>query len=196
MVCLLTRGLAAAARVMATPPSSPLAPPPAPPANAPLTAVGGQMKSVLFNARFVAWDFSAASCIDGIWGAGAASASDWSTCHNDVAETRPWLSVWLPAAAYVSSVLVHNRGDCCQQHLGSYQVWVGDAVGDPLASPGRMAQCQPGDALIAPETSGPFTVTCELVGTHVTLLLPGANRELMLDELVPVGHILAPSPPV
>eukprot|EP00966_Prymnesium_polylepis_P069508 1615764-Prymnesium_polylepis.1 len=37
-----------------------------------------------------------------------------------------------------------------------------------------MAQCQPGDALIAPETSGPFMVTCELVGTHVTLLLPGA----------------------
>eukprot|EP00966_Prymnesium_polylepis_P285523 6595230-Prymnesium_polylepis.1 len=63
---------------MASPPSSPLAPPPAPPANAPLTAVGGQMKSVLVNARFAAWDFSAASCIDGIWGAGAASASDWS----------------------------------------------------------------------------------------------------------------------
>eukprot|EP00966_Prymnesium_polylepis_P151332 3496694-Prymnesium_polylepis.1 len=60
-----------------------------------------------------------------------------------------------------------------------------------------MTQCQPGDTLTAPPTgAGPYTVSCGgLVGTVVTLLLPGVRRQLMIDELVPVGSILKPPPP-
>eukprot|EP00966_Prymnesium_polylepis_P196428 4552082-Prymnesium_polylepis.1 len=101
-----------------------------------MTAISGSMNSVLVNDKFVGWDFTAASCIDGIWGAGAASASDWSTCHSDGAQDNQWLSIVLSGVASVSSVIIYNRGDCCQENLGTYQVWVGDASGNPTTLSG------------------------------------------------------------
>ena len=124
------------------------------------------------------------------WGGGS---DDWSFCHNDGAELDPWLSVQV-ADALVTSVIIHGRSDCRAEQLGTYQVWVGSAPGDPT-SVGGMTRCQPTDTLTSDGTVGPFTVTCDLVGTYVTLLLPGSSRELMLDELVVMGEALLPSPP-
>lgn len=141
------------------------------------------MSSVLVNDRFAGHDFSADACTDGRWGGGANS---WSFCHNDHAERNAWLSVQLARAEVVVSVVLYGRSDCCQEHLGTYEVWVGDAPGDPTAAAG-MSQCQAGETLIAQATVGPFNVACGLRGTYVTLLLPGPSRQLMLDELVVLG---------
>eukprot|EP00966_Prymnesium_polylepis_P033848 787078-Prymnesium_polylepis.1 len=58
-----------------------------------------------------------------------------------------------------------------------------------------MSQCQPDDVLSFDGTIGPFTVTCGLVGTNVTLFLPGTTRTLAIDEIEVVGRTLMPSPP-
>eukprot|EP00966_Prymnesium_polylepis_P041475 962613-Prymnesium_polylepis.1 len=106
-------------------------------------------------------------------------------------EDSPWLSVQLPSRALVSSVIIYGRSDCCQEHLADYEVWVGTTPG--LAeSADAESRCQPDDTLTAPAIVGPFTVSCSLEGTYVTLLLPGASRLLMLDELVVVGRLLGP----
>eukprot|EP00966_Prymnesium_polylepis_P174103 4028451-Prymnesium_polylepis.1 len=57
------------------------------------------------------------------------------------------------------------------------------------------SRCQPGETLTANATVGPFFVQCGLVGSYVTLLLPGDSRILTIDELVAVGRILLPLPP-
>ena len=111
-----------------------------------LTPVSGSMSSVLSKSKFAGYDFSAASCIDSIFWAGAASAAVSSSCHTSKAERNPWLSVVLADAAFVSRVVIYNRADCCQQHLGTYQVWVGDSSGDPSNLSG-MTKCQPADVL-------------------------------------------------
>ncbi|KAL1500327.1 hypothetical protein AB1Y20_012991 [Prymnesium parvum] len=49
-------------------------------------------------------------------------------------ETNPWLSVQLAARSYVSSVLVYGRSDCCRQYLAVYEIWVGDAAGEPQSA--------------------------------------------------------------
>ena len=123
------------------------------------------MSTTLSSASFPGHDFSANACIDGVWGGGSAQ---WSFCHNGYAETNAWLSIEVQPNALVTSVVIHGRSDCCQQHLANYQVWVGGVSGDPTSVVG-MLQCQPDDTLTAPATVGPFTVVCGLVGSYVTL---------------------------
>eukprot|EP00966_Prymnesium_polylepis_P333844 7389257-Prymnesium_polylepis.2 len=112
------------------------------------------MSSTLSSDNFPGHDFSAAACIDGVWGGGTA---EWSFCHTASAATNAWLSVQLSSEAFVSRVVIYGRSDCCQQHLASYQVFVGNAPGDPTAMSAGMSRCQPNDALTAPATTGPFT---------------------------------------
>jgi len=156
-----------------------------------LLRLSASMSSTLENSGFSGHDFSGAACIDGVWGGGG---DNWSFCHNLYAEPNAWLSVEVEANALVSTVFLYGRSDCCQQNLANYEVWVGDAPGNPTLLPG-MSQCQPTDVLVAPATVGPFNVSCGLVGSYVTLLLPGTQRNLMLDELVVLGRVLVPSPP-
>ena len=126
------------------------------------------MSSTLSDAHFAGHDFSASACIDGVWGGGSAQ---WSFCHSDL-QANAWLSVRVAAeSAHISSVLLYGRSDCCQEHLGKYEVWVGDTAGALAARDGRASRCQPGDELSAPPTVGPFAVTCDLSGSFVTLLL-------------------------
>eukprot|EP00966_Prymnesium_polylepis_P311879 7206523-Prymnesium_polylepis.1 len=81
-----------------SPPVRPrLSPPPTPPGSSALTAVNGSMSSTFSsdNPNFVGYDFFAAKCIDGVWGA-PVSPNTSSICHNNVAETDAWLSIQLP----------------------------------------------------------------------------------------------------
>ncbi|KAL1528209.1 hypothetical protein AB1Y20_009568 [Prymnesium parvum] len=160
------------------------APTAAPTALQELSVVGSSMSSTFDDPRWAAHDFSGAACHDGVWGGGQAQ---WSFCHTN-RQSNPWLSLNLGATSYVASVRIYGRSDCCQSQLGVYQVWVATAAGDPTLLPGSAAsRCQPGSTLVAPATVGPFTVSCGLSGSYVTLFLPGNSRLLMIDELVVTG---------
>eukprot|EP00327_Prymnesium_parvum_P006473 CAMPEP_0182821528 /NCGR_PEP_ID=MMETSP0006_2-20121128/13715_1 /TAXON_ID=97485 /ORGANISM="Prymnesium parvum, Strain Texoma1" /LENGTH=173 /DNA_ID=CAMNT_0024948285 /DNA_START=258 /DNA_END=776 /DNA_ORIENTATION=- len=145
------------------------------------------MSSTLSNARWPGHDFSGNACIDGVWGGGQAV---WSFCHTASLETNPWLSVQLAARSYVSSVLVYGRSDCCRQYLAVYEIWVGDAAGEPQSA--GLTRC---GVSTAPATVGPFSMSCGLVGTYVTLRLPGSSRWLMIDELVVSGSVVVTPAP-
>ena len=68
------------------------------------------------------------NCIDG-----NVSHLSWCTpgstlCHTGVTEadeTDPWLEIDLGSEYEVGSVEIYNRIDCCQERLGSYEVWLG-----------------------------------------------------------------------
>ena len=80
-----------------------------------MTAISASMSSTL---AFAGHDFSAAACIDGVWGANNA----WSFCHTAYPWTNPWLSVQVAPNSYISGVTIHGRSDARQDTLGSYQV--------------------------------------------------------------------------
>ena len=138
------------------------------------------MSSTLSNANFPGHDFGAGQCIDGVTN----NDNGWNFCISNLNVPDPWLSVALPASSTVSSVVVHNREDCCQRFLGTFEVWVGNAAGLPTSA--TATQC---GTLTAPATVGPFTVTCSspLSGSVVTLLLPGTRRGIILAEVTAYG---------
>ena len=148
-------------------PSSPSPASPPPPAAPWLALLSASMSSTLSNAHFSGHDFSANACIDGVWGGGSAQ---WSFCHSDL-QADAWLSVRVGESARISRVLLYGRSDCCQEHLGRYEVWVGDTPGVLPTRDGRASRCQADDELLAPPTVGPFSVNCALSGSFVTLLL-------------------------
>jgi len=148
------------------------------------------MSSTLSSANFQGHDFSAAMCIDGKDG----SDGVWNFCMSNLYEPGPWLSIQVPQRSTVSAVDVYSRHDCCQRFLDSFEVWVGPASGSPSTSVG-MSKCGQATATLE---AGPFRVTCgsPLVGSVVTVLLPGTRRLLALAEVTPYGSSApTPSPP-
>ena len=93
----------------------------------------------------------------------------------------------------VRAVTIWNRNQNMER-LGHYQIWVGSAMGHYRCEGGSCPQlCR--DAM-APSTRGPFVSDCGgMVGTHVTVLLPGANRMLNLAELIVDAAPPSPTPP-
>ena len=178
-----------AAPTTTSPPISPPLPPSLPPAVA-ITALGASMSSTLSAANFPGHDFGPGQCIDGVTN----NDNGWNFCFSDLNVADPWLSIQLPPASVVSSVVVYSRADCCQRFLGTFEVWVGDAAGSPSSS--TATQC---GVLTADLTTGPFTVSCStaLTGSVVTLRLPGTERSIALAEVTAYGTagILSPSPP-
>ncbi|KAL3892547.1 MAG: hypothetical protein SGPRY_015027, partial [Prymnesium sp.] len=168
------------------PPTEPPAPTP-PPTPAPigqLTVVNSSMSSIFSDIRFPGHDFSGTSAHDGVWGGGQ---SLWSFAHT-TRENSPWLSLQMSSEAYISSVVIYGRSDCCQQNLAYYEVWVNAVPGNPTLLSSGAQRCQPTTFLLAPATVGPFTVTCGLTGLYVTLYLPGSSRVLMIDEMIANGY--------
>jgi len=160
-----------------------------------IQALGASMSSTYSNANFAGHDFSAAMCIDGHTGSATGA---WNFCMSNLNEANPWISLQLPEGSAVSAVNVYARADCCQRFLGTFQVWVGPTVGYPSSSVG-MVQC---GQLTAEEDAGPHTVTCAatLIGSVLTVLLPGTQRFLVLAEVVVHGAAgarppLMPPPP-
>ena len=121
----------------------------------------------------------AALCIDG---------STTTYCHTWSDSTDPWLSVQLPSTTEVAYVVVYNREDCCFDRLSPLQIWVGTSAGDYNSA--TSASCGVDELnLTTLANKGPFTFRCEdsagsvLLGTFVTLVLPGASRTLNVAEV-------------
>ena len=131
--------------------------------------------------------FSASKCIDGVicmegMCTNGASVNLCHTKHTSPHTTNPWLSVQLSHTVTVSKVKIYNRGDCCQDRLANYQVWVGSVEGQYFSPSTKCVDAT------APATAGPFDMACDPatgphVGTYVTIVLPGSGRKLNLGEV-------------
>ena len=148
-----------------------------PRSNAPsptIPAISASMSDTLDSSNWPGHDFSAAACIDGVYGLGDAG---WSFCNSNTGQTNPWLSVQIPSGSFVDHVFVHARSDCCTSYLSPFEIYVGNAAGDPVS--GGLTRC--GLINYPPNTIGPHRVDCGLVGSYVTLRLPFTNRMIAID---------------
>jgi hypothetical protein len=115
---------------------------------------------------------------------GASMCMDASTntfCHtgghtDNAGSDSPWLSLELEADATVSHVLLENRRDCCQEELGSFEVWVGE---ETAAHTPPAVRCVEDTA----NEDSQLLLTCGARGRFVTLVLPGNERTLHIAEM-------------
>ena len=132
------------------------------------------------------------NCIDGVTN---------NMCHTaDGGETDPWLSIEVPVGSAVSYVVLYHRKDCCQGPVSPLQVWIGGSPGDtssPVARSCGFASSSMPQSLSAPGDAGHLAFRCAtvdgqpLIGSHVTVMLPGQSRTLMIAEVRPLGMRLS-----
>ena len=148
----------------------------------PLEIVGAALSSVQFQASRKAKHnmfLNATRCTDGI-----PNTFCQSTVQDD-----PWLSVRLGGEVEtVSYVAILNRQDCCQEHLGDFEVWLGDASGAHTTQSATRCAAVPAirifaDGVLYHPTLTPIVVECEGAARYVTLLLPGKDRVLHISEI-------------
>lgn len=126
------------------------------------------------------------NCVDGdhIGSQNCLSAGS-SLCHTKV-QDNPWLSIDFGEPHQLDAVAVYNRINCCWERLGSFEVWVGSSLESHME-----AQCARANVSA---TVGPFIERCDAMARVVTVLLPGAERVLNLQE-VSVYELAKPPPP-
>ena len=161
--------------------------PPAPPAQSlvQLMPTSASMSSNYLHAT------EASKCIDGIYN---------NFCHTGQEVTSPWLA-WLTVvlgnvAKHVGFVQIYNRNtgcegnpsgyDGCEDRLGAYEIWVGDA--DPPTFSAPAVRCA---AATAPPEYGPFMVPCNAWGAIVTV----RKRATGILNLAEVNVYETPAPP-
>ena len=113
---------------------------------------------------------SASNCIDG---------RRHIACRTNQ-QKDPWLSIAVSdVGVSVDTVQIYNRNEARYMPLLSrHQIWVGTSFGQ-YGPPAQLCA-----DWTAPPSMGPFDYDCNgMLGTHVTVLLPGADRELILDEV-------------
>ncbi|XP_074510956.1 uncharacterized protein LOC141779820 [Sebastes fasciatus] len=122
--------------------------------------------------------FSAAnSAIDGNRESNFHSGS----CTHTDEETNPWWRVDLLESYIVTSIIITNRGDCCQQRLNGAEVHIGNSLQDngaanPVAGTVRGSK-----------QSYTLTFTDRVEGRYVSVVLPG-RRYLTLCEVEVYGY--------
>ena len=119
-------------------------------------------------------------------------------CHTaNGGETDPWVSIEVPVGSAISWVVLHHRKDCCQGSVNPHQVWIGGSPGDTRSAVARscgFANSSMPQSLSAPGDAGHFAYRCvaadgmPLIGSHVTVMLPGQSRTLHLAEIRPLGQ--------
>lgn len=109
-----------------------------------------------------------------------------SACTHTQAQPNPWWKVNFQRQITVKGLRIYNRGDCCQDSLQGFDVWVGNHNYQPDAN-----------YLCVKNQSYPATyvdITCDtpIKGTYLYVSLPGANKELTLCEVQVTGSELPP----
>uniref|UniRef100_A0A8C2WEP1 Fucolectin tachylectin-4 pentraxin-1 domain-containing protein n=1 Tax=Cyclopterus lumpus TaxID=8103 RepID=A0A8C2WEP1_CYCLU len=97
---------------------------------------------------------------------------------------NPWWRVDLLQTYTVTSVIVTNRGDCCDDRLDGAEVHIGNSLQDNgAANPvvGVIPHIPAGRSL-------KLSFTGHVEGRHVTVVLPGLNRVLTLCEVEVYGY--------
>lgn len=149
--------------------TSTIPPPPAPyPPVASLTRLNinsATMQSVLV-------PFFADNCYD----------QDYQTeCASQAGQTNPWISMQLPSNSNINYVRVVNVV-INYNSINPFQILVSDSVYN-TNSPPATSYCVQGEQNLAENENRLFKCDSTIVGTYVTILLPGTNRKLELREV-------------
>ncbi|XP_075937241.1 uncharacterized protein LOC142937972 [Anarhichas minor] len=113
---------------------------------------------------------------DGIYASG-------SCTHTDL-ETNPWWRVDLLDSYIVTSVVITNRGDCCENRLNGAKIHIGNSLenngaANPVA--GKITRTDPGESVT-------LTFTERVEGRYVTVVVPGSQKYLTLCEVEVYGY--------
>ncbi|XP_068592334.1 pentraxin fusion protein-like [Cebidichthys violaceus] len=105
------------------------------------------------------------------------------SCSHTVEQTNPWWRVDLLESYILTSVIVTNRGDCCEDFINGAEIHVGNSVNTDAANPvaGVIPQIPLGRSL-------KITFTRRVEGRYVTVLLPGSKRMLTFCEVEVYGY--------
>ena len=196
------------------PPSPPASPLPQPP-SALLPLLEARMSSVFPSAedRYVP-----SRCIDGKLEDDAVDVGTailHNVCMSKKDVTDPWLSVKVPVPSPIAEVIVYAPSFCCHELLSPFEVWISDTPGLPTHKNatmcGHYSSTKVGPAsnthavwrdergnIVHPRHNA-FPVSCRgMVGSVVTLLLPGSERTLSVAELTLQGWPMTtpPAPPL
>ncbi|XP_034001797.1 fucolectin-4-like [Trematomus bernacchii] len=106
------------------------------------------------------------------------------SCTHTDEESNPWWRVDLLEPYVVTSIIISNRGDCCQQRLRGAQVHIGNSLDNngatnPVA--GTISRIDSNNL----ET---LTFTDRVEGRYVTVRIPGDGRVLTLCEVEVYGY--------
>ena len=126
------------------------------------------------------------NCVDGDHiGSKNCQEAGSSLCHT-LEEESPWLAIDLGAPRAIGSVAIFNRLHCCQERLAAFEVWVGASL-DNRSLEALRERGSPGwrrcASERAPARAHQVIVPCAETGRVVTVLLPGAERQLNLQEV-------------
>ncbi|XP_039618152.1 fucolectin-1-like [Polypterus senegalus] len=104
-------------------------------------------------------------------------------CTHTVLETSPWWRVNLRATYAISSVVVYNRQDCCDDRLNGAEIRVGDSpdVSEHVKC-GTIEETYPGSV---------HTICCHgRRGQYVSVVLPNQLQYLTLCEVEVYGEAI------
>eukprot|EP00964_Phaeocystis_antarctica_P121321 scaffold84993_cov60-Phaeocystis_antarctica.AAC.1 len=137
----------------------------------------------------------ATNCVDGDHvGSQNCQEEGSSLCHT-LEEESPWLAIDLGAPRVIDTVAIFNRLNCCQERLAAFEVWVGASLDnrslEALRGRGSLGWRRCASAR-APANAHQFVVRCAATARVVTVLLPGAERQLNLQEVSVYGAAASP----
>ena len=110
--------------------------------------------------------------------------SENSCIHTDN-RYEPWWYVDLQALYYVTSVVISNRGDCCDERLTNFEIKVGredtdSGIRNPRCAPKFNQQVGPGKSV---------EISCDepMLGRFVTIIINGTTGILNFCEVEVYG---------
>ncbi|CAJ1063011.1 pentraxin fusion protein-like [Xyrichtys novacula] len=110
------------------------------------------------------------------------------SCTHTAQMTNPWWRLDLLDRYIITSIVITNRGDCCEERINGAEVRIGDSLQDN-------GVINPVAAVIEKIAAGSsLTLTPEgtMAGRYVTIVVPGADKYLTLCEVEVFGY-LAPT---
>ncbi|KAM9353560.1 uncharacterized protein ABDE67_005946 [Symphorus nematophorus] len=123
---------------------------------------------------------SADSAIDGNRNANF----DTGSCTHSNEVDDPWWRVDLLESYIVTSIIIINRGDCCQHRIDGLKIHIGNSLqNNGLDNPLVQTIPKAGSTVLFN-----LTFTDRVEGRYVTLLLPGTEKYLTLCEVEVYGY--------
>lgn len=106
------------------------------------------------------------------------------SCTHSAESEDPWWKVDLLDSYIVTSMIIINRGDCCQHRIDGLRIHIGNSLqNNGLDNPVVRTIPQAGTTVLFN-----LTFTDRVEGRYVTLLLPGIDKYLTLCEVEVYGY--------
>ncbi|XP_075937416.1 uncharacterized protein LOC142938089 [Anarhichas minor] len=106
------------------------------------------------------------------------------SCTHTDEETNPWWRVDLLDSYIVTSVIITNRGDCCEERLNGAKIHIGNSLeNNGAANPlvGTIPRAGLGESVT-------LTFTERVEGRYVIVVVPGSRKYLTLCEVEVYGY--------